>query len=579
MKKLFQLLLCSSFIYLCIACDDLLNLYPKDSLSPATYFSNEKELQLYTNYFYSQMPTAQNCYSQCADDFIKTTLGDELLGQRSAASESGWTWSMLRRINYYLQNSHNCTDLNARNHYDGVAYFMRAFFYFNKVRRYGDVPWYDQVLGSDDEDLLYKARDDRKLVMEHVIADLDSAIALLPTTKSLYEVTKWTALALKTRAALFEGTFRKYHGLDSYDYFLKEALNAGEQFIMHSGYVLYTEGNQPYRDLFATDNARGEEVIMARCYTGNQALLHGVQYQANISSDKCSFTRRFVNHYLMADGAKFTDRPDHDKVQFLEETTGRDPRMSQTILCPGYIQKGESSVTPNLLFTHTGYQYIKYVMEVPYNAYNKSPNDWPLFRAAEVYLNFAEAKAELGTLTQDDLDISVNLIRDRASMPHLNLSQANNNPDNYLLTCYPNVTKSSNTGVILEIRRERTIELCLEGHRYWDIMRWREGKQFEHKFYGLYFPGEGNYDMAGQGKTNLILYIDTYKKILGATAKKIGVDLTMSEGTSGNVWALSSINISWNEERDYLYPIPTDERVLSGGVLKQNPGWIDTTDF
>jgi len=573
MKKIICLASCACLSLFFMGCEDMLNLYPKDSLSPSTYFSNENELKIYTNYFYNQMPGAADSYNESADDFIRTSLGDEMLGQRSPSWESGWTWGMLRRINYYLQHSHNCKEISARNHYDGMAYFMRAYFYLNKVRRYGDVPWYDQVLGSADEELLYKPRDDRKMVMKHVMADLDSAIVKLPTKHSLYEVTKWTALALKSRAGLFEGTFRKYHGLGDYEFFLSEAAVAGKQFITESGYSLYSAGTQPYRDLFACDEAKGEEVIMARCYTGTMAYLHSVQYQANISSDKCCFTRRFANHYLMADGTRFTDKAGNDTIQYIRETKNRDPRMSQTLLCPGYTQKGESKVSANILFTHTGYQFIKYVMETSFDAYNKSPNDWPLFRTAEVYLNFAEAKAELGTLTQNDIDISVNKIKDRAKMPHLSLSEANGNPDAYLLGCYPNVARSTNTGAILEIRRERTIELCLEGHRYWDIMRWKEGKQFENKFYGLYFPGEGNYDMTGDGKVDLILYTTTYKKVLGATAKKIGTDIILSNGTSGYMCGLPFIKISWKENRDYLYPIPLDEIVLTGGILTQNPGW------
>ena len=575
MKQNIYQLVSIVLLFLLSGCEDFLNLYPKDTLNPTSYFSSEKELALYTNQFYEQMPSAASGYDQCADDFIRSTLGDALLGQRSPAQENGWNWSMLRHINYYLENSSNCDNINARNHYDGVAYFMRAYFYYVKVRRYGDVPWYDKVIGSDDKEALFKARDDRQIVMKHVIEDLDKAIELLPTAHSLYEVTKWSALALKSQAALFEGTFRKYHGLDNYEYFLTESANAGRDFIQHSGYMLYKSGSEPYRDLFACDIAKSEEVILARCYTEAQALLHTVQYHANISSDKCSFTRRFINHYLMDDGTPFTGKPDYKTISYLEETRNRDPRLSQTILCPGYIQKGNSKVTANTLFSHTGYQFIKYVMETSYDAYNKSPNDWPIFRSAEVYLNYSEALAELGTITQDDLDISLNLLRDRVGMPHLVLANSNAKPDPYMLECYPNVAKGQNTGVILEIRRERTIEMCLEGRRYWDMIRWKEGKQFLKPLYGIYFPGEGYYDTTGDGKINLILYTDTYKKVLGAVARKIGEEVILSEGTSGYVVGLPTVSLRWNEERDYLYPIPKDERTLSGGVLTQNPGWDD----
>lgn len=128
-----------------------------------------------------------------ADDNIDQTLGNVMMGQRSAADEDGWTWTKLRDINYYLQNSNRCTDEAAKKKYDGVAYFHRAYFYWIKVRRYGDVPWYDQVIGSTDETLLYKARQPREEIMAHIMEDLDKAIEYLPTAKDVAHVTKWTA--------------------------------------------------------------------------------------------------------------------------------------------------------------------------------------------------------------------------------------------------------------------------------------------------------------------------------------------------------------------------------------------------
>src|SRR5690606_13779630 len=133
----------------------------------------------------------------------------------------------------------------------------------------------------------------------------------------------------------------------------------------------------------------------------------------------------------------------------------------------------------------TGYQPIKFVGDVAYDGANKSFSDWPLFRTAEVYLNFDEAKAELGTIRQADLDISINRLREWAKMPPVSLIDANNNPDQLLDSYYPNVTKGPQTGVLLEIRRERTIELVMEGFRQWDLIRWKEGKAFAEPFYEI----------------------------------------------------------------------------------------------
>ena len=193
-------------------------------------------------------------------------------------------------------------------------------------------------------------------------------------------------------------------------------------------------------------------------------------------------------------------------------------------------------------------------------------------------MNYAEAKAELGTLTQGDLDVSINKIRDRAKMPHLNMADANANPDPLMMEYHPNVTKSGNTGVILEIRRERTVELPLEGFRLWDIFRWKEGQQLTKPFYGCYFPGDGEYDMDNDGANDLLLYTAD-KGTFKGTSKKIGKDLDLSNGTSGYIYPFKQITITWDENRDYLWPIPASERVLTGGKLTQNPGWTDSTNF
>lgn len=558
------------------SCEGLLNMSPEDTLSPSTYFSSETELQLWTNKFYTMLDQADNVIGVNADDNIDSELGSVLLGQRSAADEDGWNWSQLRSINYYLQNSKNCSDESARTEYDGVAYFFRAYFYFVKVRRYGDVPWYNQVLNSDDDELLAKTRDDREIVMDSIMNDLDKAIEFLPTTKSTARVTKWTALALKTRAALYEGTWRKYRNMENADKYLKQVVEAGENFIKNSGYKLHNTGSTPYRSLFNSIDACSDEVILARLYSKTANVMHGVPF--NIKNSRQGFTKRFMNHYLMADGTRYSDKQGWETDDFVSETANRDPRMAQTVLCPGYIQTGASSVTANDLTALTGYQPIKFVGESQYDGANKAFTDWPLFRTAEVYLNYAEAKAELGTLTQEDLDMSINKLRARANMPDMELSEANGNVDPLMLEYYPNVTRSSYTGSILEIRRERTIELALEGFRLWDIFRWKEGQQLTKPFYGCYFPGAGEYDMDGDGIKDLLIYSSDKGSFKG-TAKKLDKDIVLTNGTSGNIHALNTISITWDENRDYLWPIPASERVLTGGILTQNPGWTDSTNF
>ncbi|MDR2806361.1 MAG: RagB/SusD family nutrient uptake outer membrane protein, partial [Dysgonamonadaceae bacterium] len=200
------------------SCD--LTLLPEDKISPEIFFGSAQELELWTNQFYTILDGADAAAGQAVDDNVSRTMGAVISGTRSAADESGWTWTRLRAINYCLQNMGNCTDDAAKTKYTAVCYFFRAYFYFQKVQRYGDVPWYDQVLKSTDDELLYKVREDRGFVMDKVMDDLDNAVTLfssLPSEKSISRITKWTVLAFKSRAALYEGTFRKYHGLPDAD--------------------------------------------------------------------------------------------------------------------------------------------------------------------------------------------------------------------------------------------------------------------------------------------------------------------------------------------------------------------------
>ena len=576
-----------------VGCTDTLTEIPQDELSPDSYFTTETELMLYTNQFYAQLPqpseSSLNWYQEEGEHIVTPTMSREILGNRiipSKASDVGWTWTYLRKINYYLQNSSRCDNEAARNHYDGVAYFFRAYFYYNMLTKFGDLPWYDKPIDSDDVEALTKPRDSRDVIISHIIDDCNMAIELLPEQPNVAEVCSWTAAALKARACLFEGTFRKYHAGDVFnpdklpwDDLLQQAADAARLVFTSGKYHLYDTGSEPYRDLFATLEVRDCEYIWARI-CGEQI---GIKCNANgwANTRAVGFTKRFVNLYLNADGSRFTDQHDYETVQYVDECKNRDPRMSQTVYCPGYIQRGDTKTYPtDLSRCPTGYKYIKYVMDVKYNAWDGSLVPLPVFRLGEMYLVYAEALAELGTITQNDLDISINVLRDRVNMVHLNLAQANANPDPYMLsplTGYPNITKSSNTGVIAEIRRERLIEMVLEGHHYTDILRWKEGKVYEQPFYGQYFPGEGKYDLTGDGKANVALYIDKKPSGLGLTFLKIGDDVKLSDGNSGYlvVHGDEALQRNWHEDRDYLYAIPINERLLSGMALSQNPGWVD----
>ena len=584
------------------SCEDYLTQENPNKIESEYYFTDESSLEIYTNGFIRSFATAIKSFvdgDKNADTHSWDGQAAYFMDNYSADDATNWTtsnWSQLRSINYYLDNMRNAVASDAiLDHYEGVGRFFRALFYFEKVRKYGDIPYYDFVIPSNDWASLKRPRDSRGFVMKKVMEDLDRAITDLPDnwpSDALYRLSKNAARAMKARAALYEGTFRKYHGIDlpenDWKYYLDLAAKASEEFITNSGYGLYTSGGTQtaYRDLFVSEDAQQIEVVLARDYNKGLSVFHNSTfYSLNTSYGRPGLTRKIVASYLMADGTRFTDKAGWETMEFRDECRNRDPRLAQSIRTPGYTRINSTKVeVPSLSTCMTGYQPIKFVAPADFGSdgYNLSYTDLPIIRTAEIYLNYAEAKAELGTLTQADIDLSIKKLRDRVGMPNLDMDHANANPDPYLSapeTGYPNVT-GPNKGVLLEIRRERTIELLQEGHRYYDLIRWKEGKAFTQPLLGLYIPSKGEYDLDGDGTP------DIYLKTKGETPStkaplimEIDQDIFLSEGDHGYISPHKKNPGEWNEARDYYYPIPTDDRSLTGGALTQNPGWNDGLDF
>ena len=609
MKKLFLILSVAAGL---VSCEDFLTAGDPNKIDAPSYFRNESDLEAYANGFLQTMiPTAISVATGDARADYMAWRGEwqYLTDNFDADDQSGWStgsWEDLRNINYFLGNFRRAAAGEAiLDHYEGVARFWRAYFYMNKVKTFGAVPWYDREIDANDREALYKPRDSREYVMRKVLEDLDFASTHCITNAKLevnsVRITRNVALAFKARCCLYEGTFRKYHANDpstgkpwtagESEMYLRACADACETLMGEGKYALVSDPAKvatQYRSLFTSESVASGEVIWARAYDASLNATHILNtYFVNMQYGSYSLTRQFVNTYLNRDGSRFTDKAGYEKTLFADEFENRDYRLMQSIRYPGYTRRNNNVNTPyapDFGYCVTGYQPIKFVAPADFGSdgYNLSYTDLPIIRTAEIYLNYAEAKAELGTLTQDDIDLTIKKLRDRAGMPNLDMAQANANPDPYLSapeTGYPNVT-GSNKGVLLEIRRERTIELLQEGHRYYDLIRWKEGKTFTQPLLGLYIPSKGEYDLDGDGTP------DIYLKTKGETPStkaplimEIDQDIFLSEGDHGYISPHKKNPGEWNEARDYYYPIPTDDRSLTGGALTQNPGWNDGLDF
>lgn len=597
MKKLIYIAVLASLTLLTACQDGFLDRYPNDSISEQNFFSSEEDLALYVNGLISMRSAWDTYVGDEATDNAATTGAREIktIMSGSASSQTistGWDWTRLRDLNFFLENYQRAEAADeAKNHYAGIARYYRAEFYYAKVKRFSDVPWYSKVLSPDDEDL-YKAQDSRELVVDSIMADLAFAVENIREDVPTGMIDKWSALALQARIALHEGTYRKYHselGLESsVNKYLELAVQAAEALMNSGRFSIYTTGDvmNDYAALFTSLDLIGNpEVILTNIYDAgkgrNVGFLRLFDYEQSPSKD-------LVNSYLMQDGSRFTEQADYATMTYVEEFQNRDPRLSQTFAAPGYVDivnGGTDLYIQRLNKNFTGYHQIKGRVNTTDEA-TRNSLDVPVYRYAEALLILAEAKAELGTLTQGDLDETVNVLRARVGMPALSMSEANANVDPILSAKYPAVS-GANQGVLLEIRRERRVEMALEGYRMDDLMRWAAGKVLEEAPKGIYFPGLGKYDMTGDGVEDIILIgvgeaipAEENKETnsLGVTlvyynAGTLAEDVTvyLENGTEGNIVTSDAVR-TFTEPRDYYRPIPVYEVTLNPS-LYQVYGW------
>jgi hypothetical protein len=479
-------------------------------------------------------------------------------------------WNFLRAINVGLENYPKAkVSDETRNKYVGEARLLRGWFYADKVSKFGDVQWVDRELNVNDEDILYGARDDREFVMEKVLEDLNFATQNLPDDwgdgNAPGRLNRWCALAVKSRVCLFEGTWRKYHGGSNADMWLQESANAALEIMQDGPYSLYSTGD-PATDYNAihrmTDLSGNREVLYWRRYQLGIFTNHVQSYHRGYNGGA---TKDMVESYLSTDGLPITLSPLYQGDEVYEDIwVDRDPRLRQSILHPddqaiyrygnhdfdvsrypliqGMPNPGEK--------IYTGYHIIKvFDVNTAYATYNTSATPAIILRYGEVLLNYAEAKAELGTITQADLGMSINLLRDRVGMPHLDLNPPMD----------PRHADEGVSALIVEIRRERRVELFIEGFRYDDLRRWKQGKKLEEKDYGMRWDAANRTAVDPAGKATVKSSVTT--DVFGNPVEYLDI-------YKGTDYATPV----FDESKHYLWPIPINS-LSQNPNLGQNPGW------
>ena len=540
-----------------VGCKKDLNLISKDSITDATFWKKPSDFKLAANNLYNGLDRfgMEDTESDIAFNAPNTVSNGNL-----QPSENTSTWSSsyiyIRSANNIIEKGSGSSEPEVKR-FVAEAKFFRAWYYWKLLRVYGGVPIITKILTTDDP-MLFAPRSTRIETADQILKDLDEAKNDLPIQSALSSadvgrITKGAAQALSARVALFEGTWQKARGGASATRYLDAAISASQAVIGSNVYNLYTgSGTQSYRYLFLEAGDDSPESILDRRYARN-IIGHDAPYMY----DETGYnpTRKLVDMYLDKNGLPINSAGSLFKgySTFVSEFQDRDPRMTMTMIIPGTptnrVFNPQTKVpnwpnTPQRNF-NTGYILYKYMSEDPIGNNSGRQGDASLFefdrhliRYAEVLLIYAEARFERdGAISDIDLSISVNKVRARVNMPNLTNG----------------FIAANGLDMRAELRRERTVELALEGFRYDDLRRWKTAEsELPQDVKGIKISGS---EWASRVPYNNPSY-----------ATKI----------DANGFLIAETNRKFDATRDYLQPLPTKEVAFyqaSGFTLEQNPGW------
>lgn len=563
MKKNIHIILMSAALMLTSCNDSFLDRIPHDALTDANYWQTETHLSSVANTFTSSLSgkdwlNKTEIMADSAPWSVTTawrTIGGGYFTSDALQINSVWSaaYTGIGRTNYFLNNYQRATGVKeeVRERYAAEAYFYRAYNYWILTSLFGDVPLITSELNVESPDV-FRGRDARKDVIDRITKDLEEHYKALPEyvaagSSDFGRVSQCAALALLSRIYLYNGRY-------------EDAVSACERAMSSTYYKLYSTGHPDvdYVNLFnytgrASRNPANKETLIAFVYNydlgESSRTSHNLSRECWVPNDYARFTptASMIECYLTKDG-KIWDP--NSATSYEDVFKDRDPRMTQSILAPGTKWEGGESgdmlSTDKTVFTYpkfdnskdgcmsyTGYYMRKYVEPSTVKDVGHDDNDIVLIRYAEVLLNYAEAKEQLGTLTQSDIDKTINLLRDRVGMAHLKLSEI-----------------PAGSDIRTEIRRERRVELFFEGHRYFDIIRWKQGE----------ILGE---DLLGVRKD----YLDP------ARLKEGIIGNLKWKTVNGKEYLVLESGRTFDPEKNYLLPVPFTQMQLNPQLAPNNPGW------
>lgn len=586
-------------ICLCMASclnDGFLDVDPKDRQTEATAFSTYDNFKTYAwglyNIFYGygndqNMNYFEDEYN--ADNMIRAVSGFESqyayqTARVEATDTEHWDYKYIRRANLMLDNidGSSLTETE-KEHWRSVGYFFRAYKYFMIMSDFGDIPWIEHVL-TDESPELYAPRDSRDLVAKNILENLQYAAQHIKAEGDGENTINADVVnALISRYGLFEGTWRKYHGLQDAETYLRASVEASEKVMAN-----YTTLHTPYDELFNSEDLSGVEgIILYKKYETAQ-LCHGLTRMVRTGESKIEMTKDAVDSYLCSNGlpignvnsqyggdkdvyAQFTDRDyrlyftvcppyrvnltgaaatstgyeltgnaqDEQFINLMAKISGETYHRLPTLNFKGFYVKEQPHFTSYNWSTAWNASEMGFWMWKYYNIHTDCTNatgvnttDAPLFRLGEILLNYAEAKWELGEFDNSIADLTINKLRQRAGVQPMNVDVIGADFDP---ARDPDVDP-----VLWEIRRERRVELMGEGFRFDDLRRWKKGEYLNKQPLGVYVADPSYYN----------------------NAVKVNAD--------GYAWFFNE-PLGWLDKY-YLRPIPLNQQALNP-QLGQNPGW------
>lgn len=601
------------------SCEDWLVKDPLNQITDVNLTYTADECKLYVNQFYTSFWGSPNSYiyhvDKGSDNLLSFSYSDnkDLIEGLHVVPSSGegWgttEWGKIRSVNFLLNNYKQSPELDKAEKYIGEAHFFRAMLYYEQfLKKFGGVPWIETALGLDSENL-YTPRLKRHELADKILGDLDDAINRLPS-QNLQEpgrISKEVAMLYKARIALFEGTWEKYHaqtvfaGEGNIQKYMEEAAKMS-LLVLKSGFFDLDNMNveDGYHTLFNRRTySNSKEIMLWKEFDRSLGLWHNDNRNPGRNGAGVGLPRSLVDAYLCVD----TDgkaKPIHVASNYqgddnlLTVIANRDPRLAQTMFVPGRARTINGKDV-SIIFTKsninlsdvekcsTGYELAKGA-DPDANEQETVPGSVKasiIFRYAEALLVYAEARAELEMITQEDLDMTINKLRDRVGMPHLTLEVGYTDPNGDFAVArgYEGVPVSN---LLQEIRRERRIELACEGYRHDDLKRWRAHHLWN---FGRI---QGAKTTQFKNLSWLVEYFNNQQIPSGINREEFMNNLGkwVPECTEGdNYWTdsegysepyqrnIPDGHFHFDPEKSYLMPIPTEQLVLNP-ELKQNPGW------